>query len=329
MTRNLASPTRARRGPALLLGVVLAACGPDPEPAGQRFSFRFSPPEGTSFVQHLKTMRVQEFSAAGVESRTQTHASDSATRFTVHRTDTGYDVRVEEVSTAMTKDGEPVDDPVTDLLRRMPATYQTDPDGRLVAIRGFEEVSERIVTELPAELSSRLASVITEEALAKRGAEEWNGRYGDFIGRTIRIGDVVPSSKSVEFTGGISAIQYAATWFPQSVKCSGKDCVQVRIFQNTNLQALKERLATEVGEPAAGLFDNIGDVASPDGFESSTEIDRLVDPSTLLTQYETQRRTVTRQVPIPEQSSGVFTIEETRKYAFEYDPLSEMSAERP
>ena len=105
--------------------------------------------------------------------------------------------------------------------------------------------------------------------------------------------------------------------------------MQVRIFQNTNLQALKERLATEVGEPAAGLFDNLGDAASPDGFESSTEIDRLVDPSTLLTQYETLRRTVTRHVPIPEQSSGVLTIEETRKYAFEYDPLSEVSAERP
>ncbi len=42
-----------------------------------------------------------------------------------------------------------------------------------------------------------------------------------------------------------------------------------------------------------------------------------------------QQRTVTQQVPIPEQSSGVFTIEETRKYAFEYDPLGEMSAERP
>ena len=299
-----------------------------PTIASGQDTFTFSPPEGTRFVQHLKSTRIQAFSTAGVESQRQTHENESATRFTIQRTDTGYDIRAEQVSTVMTKDGTPVDDPISDLLRGMPAVYETNPEGRLVRIRGFEKVSERIVTELPAELSSRLASVITEEALAKRGAEEWNGRYGDFIGRTIRIGDVVASSKSIEFTGGISAIQYAATWFPQSVKCSGKDCVQVRIFQNTNLPALEERLATEVGEQAAGLFDDLGDIASPDGFESSTEIDRLVDPSTLLTQYETQRRTVTRQVPIPEQSSGVFTIEETRKYAFEYDPLSEVSAER-
>ncbi|MEE8550162.1 MAG: hypothetical protein V3T08_02790, partial [Gemmatimonadota bacterium] len=272
---------------------------------------------------------VQEFSAVGVESQTQTHASDSATRFTIHRTDSGYDVRAEQVSTMMTKDGEPVDDPVTDLLRRMPATYQTDPDGRLVGIRGFEQVSERIALELPSELSSLLASVITEEALAQRGAEEWNGRYGDFIGRTIRIGDVLPSSKSTEFVGGVNAIEYTATWFPENVKCSGRDCVHVRIFRNTNLEALKERLAKEVGQRAAGLFHDLGDARSPEGFESSIEIDRLVDPTTLLTQRETQRRLVTRQVPISAEVSGVLKMNETKQYTFEYTPLGEVSAERP
>lgn len=329
MTRDLASRTRAWRGPALLLGVVLAACGPDPEPAGRRFSFTFSPPEGTSFIQHLKTTRVQEFSAAGVESRTQTHASDSATRFTVDRTDTGYDIRAEQVSTAMTKDGEPVDDPVTDLLRGMPATYQTDPDGRLVAIRGFEEVSERIASELPSELSSLLASVITEEALTKQGVDEWNGRYGDLIGQTIRIGDIVPSSKSTEFAGGVNAVEYTATWFPENVRCGGRDCVRIRIFRNTNLEALKERLAQVVGERAAGLFDDLGAAESPEGFESSSEIDRLVDPATLLTQRETQRRLVIQRVPISAEVSGVLKINETKQYAFEYTPLGEVSAERP
>ncbi len=329
MTRNLASPTRARRGLPLLLDVVLAACAPDPEPAGQRFSFSFSPPEGTSFVQHLKTTRVQEFSAAGVESQTQTHASDSATRFTVHSTDTGYDVRAEQVSTAMTKNGEPVDDPVTDLLRGMPATYQTDPDGRLVAIRGFEEVSERIASELPSELSSLLMSVITEEALAKRGADEWNSRYGDLIGQTIRIGDVLSSSKSVEFVGGVNAVEYTATWFPESVKCRGRDCVHVRIFRNTNLGALKERLAKEIGKPTRRLFDDITEPSSPGGFASEGETDRLVDPSTLLVQEETQRRTVTREIGVNDQVTGVLTINETKQYTFEYAPPNELRAERP
>lgn len=329
MTRDLASPTRAWRGPALLLGVVLAACGPDPEPAGRRFSFTFSPPEGTSFIQHLKTTRVQEFSAAGVESRTQTHASDSATRFTVDRTDTGYDIRAEQVSTAMTKDGEPVDDPVTDLLRGMPATYQTDPDGRLVAIRGFEEVSERIASELPSELSSLLASVITEEVLAKRGADEWNGRYGDLIGQSIRIGDVLLSSESVEFVGGVNAVEYTATWFPESRKCGGSDCVRVRIFRNTSLGALKERLAKLIGKPARRLFEDITEPSSPGGFASEEETDRLVDPSTLLVQEETQRRTVTREILVNDQVTGVLTINGTKQYTFEYAPPNGLLAERP
>ncbi|MCZ6571150.1 MAG: hypothetical protein O7B23_13420, partial [Deltaproteobacteria bacterium] len=108
-----------------------------------------------------------------------------------------------------------------------------------------------------------------------------------------------------------------ATWFPENVRCGGRDCVRIRIFRNTNLEALKERLAQVVGERAAGLFDALGAAESPEGFESSSEIDRLVDPATLLTQRETQRRLVIQQVPISAEVSGVLKINETKQYAFE------------
>jgi len=319
---------RFARGPVLLLGLLLAACGPRGASTGERFTFAFSPPDGTGFIQHLKSKRVQKFAGAEHETQALTHESESATRFTIQKTESGYQVRAEEVSTVMTRNGEPVNDPVTKLLRAMPATYETDPEGRFLGIRGFENVSDRLASELPAELSSRLASVLTEETLTRQGMEEWNGRYGDLVGRTIEIGDVLASSREVDFAGGVSAVRYAATWFPEITPCDGRDCVRVRVFHGTELQALEDRLAKEIGKPARRLFDDITEPSSPGGFASEGEIDRLVDPATLLVQEETQRRTVTREIPMNDQLIGVLTINETKHYTFEYAPPSELRAER-
>jgi hypothetical protein len=221
---------------------------------------------------------------------------------------------------------------VTELLRAMPATFETDAEGRLQGIRGFEDVSDRMATELPSELSSVLASVVTEETLVERGTAEWNERFGDFVDKTIEIGDLWASAEPIDFTGEVSAVQYTATWFPETAKCNAKDCVRIRIFRDTDLAALQDKLEALVGKRASGLFDKV-EVAAPSsdnaGFHRSSQRDRLVDPSTLLPHEESQQRLTTRPIQVPGQASAVLTITETRQYAFEYLEQEEVRAETP
>ena len=328
LAQRPARHSRAVIGAALVLGLALFACDTGRDEPGERFTLTFQPPEGTRFIQQLKVTRVQEFSEGGK----QTHASESATLFTIEKAGGGYRVRAEEVSTAMTRDDQPVEDPVTELLRAMPATFETDSEGKLQGIRGFEDVSDRIATELPSELSSVLASVVTEETLVERGTAEWNGRFGDFVGKTIEIGDLWASAKAIDFPGEVSAVQYTATWFPETAKCNATDCVRIRIFRDTDLEALQDKLEALVGKRATGLFDEVAAEAPSsdnEGFRSSSQRDRLVDPSTLLPHEESQQRLTIRPVQIPGQASAVLTITETRQYAFEYLEHGEVHAEGP
>jgi len=305
--------TRARLLPALCWLVVLCACGTESE----QITFAFGPTDGTQFTQKLTHSRVQEFSQGG----SQTHASESATLFTITRTETGYDVRAEQISTAMKRDGEQIDDPVTGVLRDMPATYETDAEGKLIGIRGFENITERMKAELPPQLSEILVPVLTEQTLVQRGTVEWNERFGNFVGKTVSLGDLWMSIRPFEFAQELSTAQYVATWFPELAKCGEKDCVRVRIFYDTDREALRQKLAATIGERAArGVYDvEAGNQGSPpEGFRHSVEVNRLVEYSTLLPREEIQKRITRRSLPLPEGGIGVLTVNETKQYVFEY-----------
>ncbi len=313
-------PTRAGLLPALCWLVALCACGAE----GEQITFAFAPTDGTQFTQKLTHSRLQEFSQGG----SQTHASESATLFTITRTEGGYDVRAEQLSTTMKRDGEQIDDPVTGILRDMPATYETDAKGNLIGIRGFENVTERIRTELPPELSELLVPVLTEEALVERGTEEWNERFGNFVGKTVSLGDLWMSARPFQFAQELATVQYVATWFPELARCGERDCVRIRVFYDTDLEALRQKLAATVGERAARrVYDiEIGDLGAPlEGFRHSVEVDRLVEYSTLLPREEIQKRITRRSLPLPEGGIGVLTVNETKQYVFEY-PQAQASA---
>ena len=299
----------------LVTALSLAGCGNDSKQAPTRFTLRFAPSDGTEFVQKMSVTRIQEISTG----ERITDRSKSQIHFVIEKTDFGYRVEANQLESTTTRNGEPREDLVSKLLQEQRATYEVDPNGQVLAIRGFENISDRIATELPAELSEVLAPVLTEKFLVKRGKEEWGQRYGEFAGKTIEIGDIWESLPKTRIAGGGEVNRYTVTWFQKTRRCGEKHCVRVRIFYNSHLDALREELATTLGERAEDLFKNI-EATDPKamGTEISGEIDRLVDPDTMLPQMESELRVTTRVVTHPEQGTITLTITETKDYEFDY-----------
>ena len=148
---------------------LLAATACEPGTAPTPDHFRFRPPDGTRFVQKLVVTRQQEFTGGPKQS----NVSASRTEFIFERTQDGYRVRAESRGSEFFRNGESIEDPVTDLLRRIPGEFDLDPNGRLRAIHGFENVADRIVLELPPELATALEPVpLAVLAYGKGAAQE-------------------------------------------------------------------------------------------------------------------------------------------------------------
>ncbi|MFQ5514006.1 MAG: hypothetical protein ACE5FG_06160 [Myxococcota bacterium] len=314
--------------PALLLTSVtlaLAACGGREEAPPTRFTFTLRPPDGAVLVQRVIAERVQDLAGAPPLSE----RSESVVSLTFERIEAGYRVTARQISSKTMRDGKPIENEVSKLLQAKPASYEIDENGQVRAVRGFEDITQRIEAELPEGLSKVLKPVLTEELLVSRGRDEWNSRYGNFAGRSIEIGDIWTDPQVVELPGAGRLRQYTVTWFPMTRRCDERHCVRIRIFFNSDRALLVQELEAILGERAAKLFDDTPEEKldhAAEGVTLSGEIDRLVDPSTLLPVHERHLKITTHIAPRPDGTLVPLTVTETKEYEFDLHTDTELNA---
>jgi hypothetical protein len=285
---------RPALAPLLACAVLALAAGGDPE----RVSFRFAPPDGTDCTQMLSVTRTKVFAGLG----SQVDRWESVTRLDFERSDDGYTVTATPVSLEMSRDGEPVQDPVRDLLEDIVIRYRIGSDGRIQSVQGFEGLREKLQAAFPPEVAANLAPLLSEEALVAREKAEWDARVGDFAGREFALGDSFESELPFTLPDGESLVYTTRTSIPALEPCAAGSCARVSVRYDSDAAGLSGEAA-----PAPGAGSRISGSAT-----------RLVDPSTLLIQSETGSRKIEMTVEVPGQGAVPATVTEERSYRFEY-----------
>jgi hypothetical protein len=294
---------------------ILTACAPFAYAAGAAppFTFRFNPPDGTTYVQTLRTNKTTSLGTLG----TRTDVIESRTKVVIAKSPRGYSLVARPLSATMTRDGKKVDNPIFSALSEVVTTYELNPHGQILAVLGFDTLLSKMKASLPPNAPQALSSVFSEEALITKEKAEWNGRIGSFVGRKARIGDVWTSTDRYNLPTGGSIEFYSATKIAGKAKYRGRDCVRVQFAYNSDAGALKSftgKILKDLARSmkAATVRLGAGSASITGGGE------RLIDPATMLIYSETLTRTIKLPMVVPGQGTLPATVQEKRAYRFDY-----------
>lgn len=279
----------------------------------QSATFTFRPPDKTQVRQTVKTTRTRDLGEAGKA----TDVTETVSRLIYRRTRQGYQLSAHPISATMTRNGQKVNNPLLAVLQDVVTVYQTDPEGRLVLIRGLDQVLEKARKSLPASAVESFASVLNEETLANREAAEWAGRVEALLSRRVRPGDAWAATDPFTLPGGEEIVFYSATKVVGWEKSGNRPCLRLQFSYHTDAQALRPFLGEAFETLQESLQKPEGKTPSPD-FEIVGSGHRIIDPATMLIQSEIINRTIKMPVELPGHGMVATVTTETKEYRFEY-----------
>lgn len=277
--------------------------------------FSFAPGENMSFIQKLTMSKVKELDNVGK----QLDESLSTTKFTINRTTAGWEVLVEPQSISMKRDGESVDNPIVKLLSSAKITYKLDPDGNILDVAGYDAFINSIATVVPPEVFKKLAPAFNADAMKAKEIAEWNGRYGDYLGAEVNVGDKFTAQVPFQLPNG-SAIEYdIETSITGLEPCGASTCVRIQQVYDSN--------AGNAAKMSADMVNDLAQSAAPSAPSFTIDdksaairgnISRLIDPKTMLIYGEKLTRTITMAVAVDGAGFIGSSTTENRVYEYQY-----------
>jgi len=280
---------------------------------GQEVNFRFNPPDDLTYLQKFSSTKTKKID----DGQTQIDIVNSDAKISFLKTADGYEVKAEIISMKMERDGQVIENPVWALMQKLVFTYHLDSTGNLMEITGFDEFADWMKQSLPPEAVKALSKVLNKEALLNKEIAEWEGRIGLFIGLTVNIGDTWTDTTDFVLPNGETIIFYNTTIIDELVEFNGKNCVRIK-FQYTSDP---ENLSSVVKEVVEGVMSAVSDTAVKLDVSTNEIIgegERIIDPSTMLIQWETIKRTIKMIMSIPGEGEVSIVTHEERIYTFEY-----------
>ena len=201
------------RGSVVVILVVCFILGLTPQVFSQEIEFHFNPLDGIAYLETVKTTKVKDMGLLGKQS----DVGKTTAKVSITKTPSGYEVVVTPLSMTMARNGQVVNSPTTPVLLDTVVRYELDADGHLLAIRGYETLVERMQQVIPQAAAQSLSAVFSEEALVNKETAEWNARIGSYIGRRVKIGEVVHATEEFELPTGETVVFYSATKFIRPV----------------------------------------------------------------------------------------------------------------
>jgi hypothetical protein len=292
--------------------VVLALCATTLLPGGAfgekdggggSVSFTFAPADGTTYVQTVETMR----ELATPDGTRHVDRSEAKARVSIGKTARGFVITTTPLSMAMTRDGKRVEDPALEILDDTVVTYHVSREGKLERVEGYEDAARRVRDSYPPEVAAAVQRLLGPETLVARARAEWEGRIGDFAGRTVAIGKPWDSGAAFTFPNGQRLDYFLRTTVAKRVPCPSDGCVEIRFRYDSDPSALGE-LAARVPD-AKG--ERGGEVRAKLASLTGAGI-RVIDPRTMIVYSERITRTMKLRTETPEGAVPVVTREEQR-----------------
>jgi len=284
-------------------------------------TFTFAPPDGLSYM--VTVVNVRERTAVGTEP--QTDRTESKTLHQVRKSDDGWIIVGRPESMTMSRGGQPVRDPVSDLLQEVVVTYEVGADGSLRSIEGFGGLIDKLRGQLPDTVLAQLEPMLGEQALVARETAEWNGRIGEFVGTTWTIGETVESRTKFDLPTGETLEYDVETVVSGREACPAGSCVRVETRFDTDATAMAELAAESVSKVADAVREASGQPAedaetkvTPGASQMKGTSSRLIDPGTMLIYAEAVTRRLRLTLSTGDGQITTITIDEERDYSFDY-----------
>lgn len=279
----------------------------------QEINFKFGPPDQIKFTQILKTTK---FSQMGdLEKRTD--ISTLKAEITIKKIESGYEVYSVPVSFDMTRNGEPVKDPITNLISNVEITTRLDSLGHMVEVQGFDKLMENLMSMIPPEQQEMISGMINEEILVNKEIVEWEARIGEFIGLSVEIGDFLEVSDEMQLPNGASLPFTSKTKFAGLGECGDTKCVRIEFAYDSDASRLIDFVENSLKDFAGKLETEMDDFDSNESSISGWG-ERLIDPETMLIYSETSDRVLNMTMDIPNMGKVQNITKENREYTFQY-----------
>lgn len=265
-------------------------------------TFTFSPPDGTTYVQVVETMRKLEMPGG----REQVDRTRAKAKVAIRRTKDGFTITTTPLAMTMTRDGKAVSDPALEILDDTVVTCFVSPEGRLLRVEGYEDAARRVRESYPPEVASAVERLLSPATLNARVRAEWEGRISDFAGRTLAFGKPWDSAASFAVPAGQTLEYFLRTEVVGPARCPSNACVEVRFRYDSDPSALGE-LRARVPDGEGSGEEVRAKLASLTGAGV-----RVIDPRTMLVYSERIARAMRLQADTPQGSVPVITHEEQR-----------------
>jgi hypothetical protein len=272
-------------------------------------TFRFAPPDGTSYIETVSTLQVLDFGGG----RTGATKSELQIERRIARSATGYSfTEAVTVGTSVSAHQE-IDQAILAAVRGKLVTYSVDSSGHLLDVTGTEPLIEAIRKALPADAAALAAKAFTKEALLAAARAEWEVRVEDLIGRSAAPGSAWVVEDSYLLVNGDLVAYYTAMKVAGAETIAGHDCVRIEYRSGCDPDQFREFLGESYASATAGKHALPGDVMV------SGSGSRLVDPMTLLCYgEELDRRFDSVIVTIPDRGEMPISLRQTKSYRYDY-----------
>ncbi|MBN1461521.1 MAG: hypothetical protein JXA57_18485 [Armatimonadetes bacterium] len=303
MTPRLARVSRC----CLNISLVLAVCLGTPALA-EEATFRFDPPDGTTYLMTVTSRYVTDVAGAGRVTRT----SDLAERVEVAKTMGGYT----HASTLISSDSRSSTGTETDLsleaLQGKRIAFEIDKDLELTCVSGLGEVVKGLHKLFPAEAVPIVERALSEETMLSSMRAEWRREVLNLVGRSATVGSAWMVEESLLLPSGKMAVFHVAMKVTGEERMGGRPLLRVDFQYASDPHELAAFLGAENESLLADKVALTGEATvTGSGY-------RLVDPATLLTYAQKRRYSTKTTMTFPERGTFAVTFSADKTCRYDY-----------
>lgn len=289
---------------------------PVPVPQPQQITFKFTPGNGTTFVQTETTTQTREI---GKDKQSQTAVKK--TRMVFKKTAKGYTLTQTPISASMTAGGKTVS--AKELGGSV--TYVLDANGKVLSVRGFEKEAQAMAAKLPVKDKKKRSDFVKGVITGKTDQAKvlWQSYVGKYIGKSVKIGDVWKETQKLPIAGPDPIPVNFTTTFVQRVMVNAHNCIRVTTTSVPDDKALaasitKRKQELEKMEKEASAKGKKIQFPTPVSFSLDEQSERVIDPATMLFYSESMTKTSKQVVDVPSKGKMTMNMTETTVTKYEY-----------
>lgn len=296
--------------PLLMFNVALSdQKGAVPVSEVKQMEFRFNPPDG---IKYTTTAEYTVRTSAG-DGETQVDHGILSSKTTVTKFDKGFIFKTEPQTITISHNARELNNPLAKFIQSSVVTIEADPNGKILSLKGYEDLAERLKKEFKGQDISDLIGKIDLNALTDQAAGEWNRRLRGLVGKKVDVGQRWVEMESYVLPTGDKIVYFKLITIKGQEKCGDKDCLRLRFDFTSDRNSLGQDSAIDATMLPSSDQPEVQVIAqSPNKIKGWGEM--VIEPMTMLIYAENQLKTIILVTTTTDGVKHQTTLTERKKY---------------